>query len=330
MTPSPENRENHVQIPVIQRPTNGLLHHPTPADPESGIINAIRNRGIPVVTFGEYNLVQVESVSWHHPTKPSTVLWMVQQSRKEHIAPWSRASWDEFADNEGFWNSTEGYFREVKEIRPRQRIILYIGFIFPQKPDAHKHGRGLQTQDRGHFHDTAPIDEQTPYDRILDPAQEHDAFLAQLFLNTASARSTAIFSEELKEYGHRLKFTQPVGLDLDMLIERSIHGFGSLQEAVLKSLQLQQTVADRWLDHVRMVSGTDHSPIFPDIDIPCKQCAVPSFAITMPNSDDRQTGNTGDSYPVWAMPFSIAAVQSILSPRGVIFDGNKPIEAKPL
>lgn len=308
------------EIPVIYPPVKGKLHVPTNDDPETGILESIKDHGKPVVAAGGHTAIELSSLRPHHPNG-SEVLWIVEQADTD-ILPWSDESWINFSHNSHFLLSLENHIKSIREKEPGKHAYFFIGFVPADKTfeDVPVYPRGLQSQKRAHIHITDPITTDTPHDRLLDLSRGRDALGLALLLNEAGEHSIRHYEPRMAWYGEKFLFHQPVKIEGNEIVSHTMFGFNSLEEALNQSLVLLEEVKPDWIEHAKKIPTESLAQPIDGVVLRYKQTAVPCVIFILPTEEDRRLGRVKNDYPVWTMPFAVSNVQFILSEGGVIFD----------
>ena len=155
-----------------------------------------------------------------------------------------------------------------------------------------------------------------PYERLLHSDNDGDRKHLSFFVNEAGEASIRDFPHLLTQFGSRFIYSQRVGINHTNTINRTIFGFSSLEEALRKSLALQQEVKKEWLFHIMQIARMETQ--WAGAAISLMQSCVPNMVVIFPSQEDREyVGQAGD-WPVWIMPFAVSPVQSALTQGGAV------------
>lgn len=138
------------------------------------------------------------------------------------------------------------------------------------------------------------------------------------FFNYAGEVSNTLLWPLLKRFGEQFIFHQQVGRNGNSIIERTMHGFHSLQVALAQALEIRAYAQSLWEDHIHKVAYKGQSGKISLVNF--KQDPVPGFLFIFPTDYDRQVGGVSREYPVWAMAFPVCMAQSAITNGGVMFE----------
>ncbi len=318
-----------VEIPKIRIPARGDVFEPTAANLDGGINQALEERGQFALCAGNHELVALPSTLPHYPWQLNSqngeevhMTYWVNKGASKKINGWTVESWQGLAQDGVFLQAVENRFRKRREMGLDTRVYFLIGFVNPADVinDDLVFSRGLQTQHRPHLHEVKPIDLTTPFSEKMNARNGIDFRKLKFFLNLAGERCIGQFQNDLEDFGERFIYKQQLNRDGKRILSRTMFGFDTLQEAISKSLQLQERVWDRWLPYVRSIALEYEKPKGKEADLIIKQSQIPNMAIIIPSYKDIQNGQVESDKNIWVMPFAVCSPQEILTPGGVILD----------
>ena len=315
-----------IKIPVVAIKPRGPLHNPNDGDVHGGINKSLdRIVSSALIEAGDHRLVPFIATS-PHTDGSHIVFWVdnINTNNPLKVTDWEDGDWMSYATDSKFLAHLQNLLLDLHTTNDNLKIYQYRGLINGQRNEApHILRSGLQSQSRPHIHVAEEVDTRKAL-RELDLGNERDRVQFGLMLNVSGEAAVKEFSTKgfFDGYGSRFTYTQRIGgVDNAVFVNRTMFGFSSLEDALTKTITLQNIVIPSWEAYLDGLKGTTFE--FEGENFPHMQSPVPNMVIMVPSERDRSNGGVENKYPIWVMPLSVTGAQ-VLIPGGVAIDRWTP------
>lgn len=279
-------RSEHI-IPLNGGIESSLMHAATEA-----------NTGVDVIFESErFMVVSAPNPAPHAPHPEGThVNWFFEKGRS-----WSLKSWEHLLKERPLLD-------HIQEQYTGSSSYFFIGYAAEEDylDNPFVVNRSMQTQPPMHIHRRPKQWEMVVPDGYVR-GDESPRDTAR-FLNIAGERSVDRWQQLMDEFGQRFVFHQQLQTAEGNAInyDRSVFGFRSLEEALVRSLELQTAVRQGWAEHAIAIGKQYHAAAIPVLSA-VRQSCVPNMQILFPSEEDKVRGNVTEDFPIWINAFGVSS-----------------------
>lgn len=298
-----------LQIPRITTiGDNSGAHIPTRINPEGPIYTKLQlamKEGVPFVSAGEHVLLTMPSLLPHHP-EGSTVCWAAKRT-PDGIEGWKNPqSWHSLSQDTEFLVAVEQTAQAF--LHAGNSMYFFFGWA-PENPTPEPGftSRGAMTQIRHHSHIAKHLDPSLATDilKVSPDMSPADRRILSIFLDYGS-RVAHAHLPHLKDFSsHSHSWLQHEGQ-----IERHMHGFLHLQDAIGQLVNLHLTLHGSWMRIARDLYEKNRGEFMHIFDDGEQSLLlfppVVSASIMFPSAKDKKAMGLDEADPntVWVSPFS--------------------------
>ena len=316
-------------LKVIELQPRGEISAVRVSDPHAEINKALIQSPVLIDTpyKGQNNIQhQVRVLPATSPHTPGFhEVWWLNEATKESDVYWDAQSEQRVLNNAKLLAELEQKIRLTQRIAHTSqsqdlRAYMYWGFTLPEWQNGTKASviwRGLQSQQRLHWHLSQGIEANLPASDWLQASQENSGHFAR-FLNLAGEFMIQSYRSMYTGFGDAFSYNQPLQGNWPQLTkDRTLFAFSSLEEATQASVKLKNDVLQHWLGMAQLLH--EHSPfMYAGTLFTMFQSAVPNFVFIIPNESDKKIAGRVDAHnEVWVAPFTVVGAPEILTNGGV-------------
>jgi hypothetical protein len=316
-------------LKVIELQPRGEISAVTVSDPHAEINKALSHSPVLIDTADTRHAGIQHQVRVLPTTSPHTTgfheVWWLNEATEESDVYWDTSSEQRVLTNSKLLAELEQKIRLIQTVAQTGqsqdlRAYMYWGFTLPEwqnGTNASVIWRGLQSQQRLHWHLSQGIDANQTPDDWLQASQENIGHFAR-FLNLAGEFMIQSYRSMYSNFGETFSYQQPLQGNWPQGVkDRTLFAFSSLEEATQASLKLKNEVSHHWLGMAHSLH--EHSPcMYAGTLFTMFQSAVPNFVFIIPSEGDKKIANRVDNHnEVWVAPFTVVGAPEMLTDGGI-------------